>query len=258
MKKLYFLLILTFSFSVLGQNLVLNPTFDDGLNNWTAGPSGSYTLPSVINGDGSDGANSANYVATATTGFYQEIAITGGHDLTISFWYKATGDNTDARIWSNYKDATNTIVYQDANTGNDPLRNNNGYLPTATSWTQVTINVTAPANATIFVLAVRAYNGGTVSFDQFSVVDQTSLNTTSFNAIDGLKMYPNPLTGNILNFSSNANASMTVQVYDVLGKEVVKGNVINNTFNTGNLKAGIYIVKITEEGKTATRKLVVK
>ena len=50
MKKLYFLLILTFSFSVLGQNLVLNPTFDDGLNNWTAGPSGSYTLPSVING----------------------------------------------------------------------------------------------------------------------------------------------------------------------------------------------------------------
>ena len=85
-----------------------------------------------------------------------------------------------------------------------------------------------------------------------------TLSTKSFNAIDGLKMYPNPLTGNILNFSSNANAAMTVQVYDVLGKEVVKGNVTNNTFNTGNLKAGIYIVKITEEGKTATRKLVVK
>ncbi|WP_130733391.1 T9SS type A sorting domain-containing protein [Flavobacterium sp. J27] len=90
-----------------------------------------------------------------------------------------------------------------------------------------------------------------------SLTDLT-LSTKSFDSIDGLKMYPNPLTGNILNFSSNANAAMTVQVFDVLGKEVVKGNVSNNTFNTGNLNAGIYIVKITEEGKTATRKLVVK
>ena len=96
-----------------------------------------------------------------------------------------------------------------------------------------------------------------VYFVARSLADLT-LETKSFNAIDGLKMYPNPLTGNTLNFSSNANAAMTVQVYDVLGKEVVKGNVTNNTFNTGNLRAGIYIVKITEEGKTATRKLVVK
>lgn len=103
-------------------------------------------------------------------------------------------------------------------------------------------------------------NTPSITIDELKISTATTdfLGTKSFNAIDGLKMYPNPLTGNILNFSSNANAAMTVQIYDVLGKEVVKGNVVNNTFNTGNLKAGIYIVKITEEGKTATRKLVVK
>lgn len=87
---------------------------------------------------------------------------------------------------------------------------------------------------------------------------ELNLSTKSFNAIDGLTMYPNPLSGNTLHFSSTANNTMTVQIFDILGKEVAKGNVVNNTFNTGNLNAGIYIVKVTEEGKTATRKLVVK
>ena len=89
-------------------------------------------------------------------------------------------------------------------------------------------------------------------------LNDLTLSTSSFNAIEGLTMYPNPLSGNVLNFSSTANAAMTVQIYNILGKEVAKGNVSNNTFNTGNLNTGVYIVKVTEEGKTATRKLVVR
>ena len=171
MKKLYTLLFSVVPFLLIGQNLVTNPSFNDGLTGWTSGPTGTYTLPALVAADGSDGANSAQYnAATATTGFYQEISVAAGDNLVISFWYKATGDNTDARIWSNYKDASGTIIYQDAATASDPLRNNNGYLPTATTWTQHTINVTAPAAVTTLVLAVRAYNGGTASLDRKSVV----------------------------------------------------------------------------------------
>jgi hypothetical protein len=78
------------------------------------------------------------------------------------------------------------------------------------------------------------------------------------NNIDGLTMYPNPLSGNTLYLTSTANADMSVQIFDLLGKEVVKANVINNTVNVAKLTAGVYVVKITEEGKTATRKLVIK
>jgi hypothetical protein len=85
-----------------------------------------------------------------------------------------------------------------------------------------------------------------------------TLSSSSFNAIDGLTMYPNPLKGNTLYLTSTANAIMTVQIFDVLGKEVLKSNVINNTVNVSGLNAGVYIVKITEEGKTATRKLVIQ
>ena len=84
------------------------------------------------------------------------------------------------------------------------------------------------------------------------------LSSSSFNAIEGLKMYPNPLSGNTLYLTSTANAEMSVQIFDIVGKEVIKSNVMNNTVNVSGLNAGVYIVKITEEGKTATRKLVIQ
>jgi hypothetical protein len=98
------------------------------------------------------------------------------------------------------------------------------------------------------------------------IVDELTINTTpnftlsssSFNAIEGLKMYPNPLKGNTLYLTSTANAEMSVQIFDIVGKEVIKSNVMNNTVNVSGLNAGVYIVKVTEEGKTATRKLVIQ
>lgn len=87
---------------------------------------------------------------------------------------------------------------------------------------------------------------------------EINLSSSSFDAIDGLTMYPNPLSGNTLFLTSTANAEMEVQIFDVVGKEVVKANVINNSVNVSNLESGVYIVKITEQGKTATRKLVIK
>lgn len=78
----------------------------------------------------------------------------------------------------------------------------------------------------------------------------------SSNAIEGLKMYPNPLNGNVLHIATTANAATSVQIFDILGKEVLNAQVNNNTVNVAALNAGVYMVKITEEGKTATRKLV--
>lgn len=257
MKKLY-----TLSFALLAftfanaQNLVTNPSFNNGLTGWTAGPIAGYTLPTVETTDGSDSSNSAKYTPTATTGFYQEIAITGGSQLDISFWYKSSGDNSDSRIWSNYKDASDVIVYQDVATGSDPLRSNNGYLPNASTWTQKTITVTSPTNATKLVLAFRAYSGSTVSFDQFSVV-QTLLDVKQ-NEIAGLSIYPNPVSKGTLYITSSTNAAKSVVLFDVLGKQVLKTTTSNNSINVSGLKNGVYIIKITEDGKTDTQKLIIE
>lgn len=101
--------------------------------------------------------------------------------------------------------------------------------------------------------------GGTFSVDDVAITGEvTTLSSTSFDEIEGLKMYPNPLNGSELFFTSSSNADKSVQIFDLVGKEVLKSNVINNTINIPSINAGVYIVKIIEDGKTSTRKLIIQ
>ena len=96
-----------------------------------------------------------------------------------------------------------------------------------------------------------------IAFDELRIgntlasVVPTTANVVT-NEIDGLKVFPNPLNGNTLNITSNSNAVKAVAIYDVLGKQVFTGSTLNNAVNV-SLTTGIYIVKITEGNKTATR-----
>jgi len=79
---------------------------------------------------------------------------------------------------------------------------------------------------------------------------------TNQNQISGLQIYPNP-TKNVLNISTDSNLTKTVQVYDMIGKEVINTQ-IENQLNVSNLTTGMYVAKITEDGKTSTTKLVIQ
>lgn len=113
-----------------------------------------------------------------------------------------------------------------------------------------------PVGATdIIVLAARFNTTPQVVARDLADV---TMDTKAFNAIDGLKMYPNPVTGNTLYLASANNSEMSIQIFDILGKEVKNTKVMNNQVNISSLNAGVYIVKITEADKTATRKLIVR
>jgi hypothetical protein len=85
----------------------------------------------------------------------------------------------------------------------------------------------------------------------------TNLANKSFD-IAGLKVYPNPVKGGNLYITSNSNETKAVAIYNVLGKQVLTANVNDAPINVAHLSAGVYIVKITEAGKTATKKLVIE
>lgn len=115
-----------------------------------------------------------------------------------------------------------------------------------------------PTSATNIIALVGRFNT-TAQVTSRSTSDlNVPLSSSSFDNIIGLTMYPNPLSGNTLFLTSTANAAMSVQIFDLLGKEVLKATVVNNAVNVAKLTAGVYVVKITEEGKTATRKLVIQ
>lgn len=86
---------------------------------------------------------------------------------------------------------------------------------------------------------------------------QFTLSNARIDNISGLKVYPNPAK-NTLYVTSDSFATKQVELFDVLGKSVLNTKVVNNTVNISSLSKGVYVAKITEEGKTATRKVVVE
>ena len=78
------------------------------------------------------------------------------------------------------------------------------------------------------------------------------------NSITGLKVYPNPITNGKLFIETSVNAEKAVVIFDILGKQVLNTTTLTNEVNVSKLNAGVYVVKITENGNTATRKLVIR
>ncbi|NNK82013.1 MAG: T9SS type A sorting domain-containing protein, partial [Flavobacteriaceae bacterium] len=84
--------------------------------------------------------------------------------------------------------------------------------------------------------------------------------TLSINDFDNqlFNLYPNPTTTGYVNIISNSSDGIQAQVFDILGKQVINNTVSNNRLNVSVLNAGIYIVKLTQNEATITKKLVIK
>lgn len=100
----------------------------------------------------------------------------------------------------------------------------------------------------------------TMIFDELRVSTTISglLSARENNMIAGLKIHPNPVSNGTLFIETAANADKTVTIFDILGKQLLNTTTSNNVINVASLHAGVYIVNITEEGKTASRKLVIQ
>lgn len=112
-----------------------------------------------------------------------------------------------------------------------------------------------PVGPTSFAALVGNFNGA----PQVTARSSNDL-TLSIrnNSIEGLKIYPNPVLDGILYISTPANAEKSIAVYDVLGKQVLTTTTSNEAVNVSGLMKGIYMVRITENSKTATLKLVIR
>lgn len=79
------------------------------------------------------------------------------------------------------------------------------------------------------------------------------------NEIEGFSVYPNPVNGDEFTISTLSNGAKNVEIFDLLGKKVITKDVVaNETINVSNLNSGIYILKVVEERKTATTKMVIE
>ncbi|WP_350286371.1 T9SS type A sorting domain-containing protein [uncultured Croceitalea sp.] len=76
--------------------------------------------------------------------------------------------------------------------------------------------------------------------------------------IAGFKLYPNPTVNGKIFIDTAENAAKTVHIYDVLGTEVLQSTILGKELNVSSLDKGVYILRVFEKDKVATRKLIIK
>jgi len=76
--------------------------------------------------------------------------------------------------------------------------------------------------------------------------------------IDGLKLYPNPVTDGKVYISTTENAPKQIVIYDVLGTQVLEATISGTELLLNELDSGVYVLRVYQNNKMATRKLIVK
>lgn len=76
--------------------------------------------------------------------------------------------------------------------------------------------------------------------------------------IEGFKLYPNPVTQGKVFIETKENAPKKILVFDVLGTQVLETTLLGKELNLTALDKGMYILRVFENNKVSTRKLIVK
>ncbi|RZJ52597.1 MAG: T9SS type A sorting domain-containing protein [Flavobacterium sp.] len=76
--------------------------------------------------------------------------------------------------------------------------------------------------------------------------------------IEGLSLYPNPVTSGKVYISTKNDLEKEIIVFDLLGKKVIQTHLTSRELNVADLIPGVYIIKISEENASATRKLIIR
>ena len=171
------------------------------------------------------------------------------------------GSLTSSSVANGIKDLTVTTKLIYTGTSGTFKLNVNGtevgtipYSATSTTTTIPNINITGDV---IISITGNSTASNRVLFDDLSWSCNTILAVDELEK-ESFAIYPNPSNGTVkINFESS-NDKHTVEVYSVSGQKVFEKEY-NNTSNASvsNLQKGFYLVTVTKEGKSTTKKLIV-
>ncbi len=88
--------------------------------------------------------------------------------------------------------------------------------------------------------------------------DTIDINNLRNDEIVGFKLYPNPAIADVVYVTTQNNNLKEVRIYDVFGELVLTEKLSTKAMNISRLSPGVYVVQVTENDKSITRKLVVK
>lgn len=184
MKKnlLFSIVIAFFAFTLNGHAKSVNLVFNGNFNTWISSDATPehWDIAQGVTQNSNDYHSAPYSVEQASNSsvkkLSQKIKIKGGKTYVISFWYKTKkkGDGTDCRIWSTFNGTMTSLLKAKLQGPN------NKYLPNSRTWRKFSTIVTAPKDATEFVLEVRTYKKAVILWDDFSVIEKVITHPVPF------------------------------------------------------------------------------
>jgi chitodextrinase len=72
--------------------------------------------------------------------------------------------------------------------------------------------------------------------------------------VNDIKMYPNPIKGDVLNITSADNSNY--RIINTLGQEIAKGKIENGIISVSSINKGVYLLEISSNGKPITKRFI--
>ncbi|MBN4085014.1 T9SS type A sorting domain-containing protein [Flavobacteriaceae bacterium AH-315-B10] len=111
-----------------------------------------------------------------------------------------------------------------------------------------------PTGSTSFAAIVGSFNG-TPQVTARSLSDMTL--SVSDKSLNEFAVFPNPTSLGYVNIFSRNQTIMKVKVFDIIGKQVINETIANNRLNVSSLNTGVYIMRLTQNNATITKKLII-
>jgi hypothetical protein len=281
MKYIFTLLILSASFTFLSaQNLILNsgfetatvgnptgnpiPAYPATLNNWTAtSTDGEFILEPTLayagNGflsvlQNSNAYNGAPWLGSGGPGYDQAgqvFSVQPNSSYDLLYWYRA-GDGSRYGYG-----AGNMVVHVEAITpANSLLTSINA--PTTLTWQLYTKTFVTGPNDTQAILLFASMGTGNVDtwYDDVEIYPSLTIGMAGFSDLV-IRTYPNPVSDLLFVSGSMYSSIAKYQLLDMLGNLVSDGTLTSNGINVSEFKNGLYLLKVWEEGKSSTKRVMI-
>ena len=111
-----------------------------------------------------------------------------------------------------------------------------------------------PSAPTTITAVAGEFNG---NHQIFATNVDATLAADNFTA-STFTLYPNPTSNGAIAIQTETSGAVNVEIYNLLGKRALTAKNVNGNLNVSTLNAGVYLVKVTQNGVSSTKKLIVK
>ena len=118
-------------------------------------------------------------------------------------------------------------------------------------------NINIAGDVTISITDNSNLTASRVAFDDLSWTCYSGLGLETLSQ-EEFKIYPNPSNGDFNIIFDDSNGVHSVEIFSLLGQKVFeKNNTLSSSISVNNLQKGTYLIKVTKDSKSTTKKIII-